>query len=107
MGMDLTLLPLRTSDRFCHELLEVGRYYEHFAKIDELPSEPCPPIDGFVCREHPDWEDNCYGKVTRTPYGDPLQCVLARDLKTVELPGPVGAFVAALDDDVKIGLYWH
>lgn len=107
MGTDLTLLPFRDSDRYCHELLEVGRYYDHFDKIHELPQREMTEFNAFCSRETEGWDDNCYGKVTQTPYGDPVKYVLAKDLKKVKLPGPVGAFVEALDDDVKVGLYWR
>ncbi len=108
MGVDLSLLPFRSSEKYCHEVLNVGRHYEHYDRVDALPQVECHKFNAYVSREMGDHHDDTgYGPVTKTPYGEPVKYVLAKDLKKVELPGPVGAFVAALNDDVKIALYWH
>lgn len=49
---------------------------------------------------------NGYGSTIEDRYGDRIKYVLARDLKTVGLSGPVGAFVSALNDMQRIALYW-
>jgi hypothetical protein len=108
MSIYLKLLPFYGGDSsFSHEVLCVDQDYELYGRIRALPSMKI--MDRFVtylCRD-----DTCeevhYGDTIEDPYGDRLEFVLAIDLKKVGIPGPTGAYVAAMKDRDRIALYWN
>ena len=110
MGIDLNLLPMRQGIRsnFSHEIINMDRNYELFDRIRAIPSLPIS--DGFACHQASfDYYnvDEGYGDVVKDCYGTRLRYTLAGELKKVNIPGPPGAFVDALNDDVPIVLFWR
>lgn len=105
MGVDLILLPYDAS--FCsHTVLQVNRDYCLHDAIRALPAmEVDDNFTSYVSRDDK-YEDTHYGKTTENSYGDRVVFVLAKDLKTVGIPGPTGAYVKELDDRCKVALYW-
>ena len=110
MGIDLNLLPMMQgiSSNFSHEIISLDRNYELFDRIRAIPSLPIS--DGFACHHasfcHDDVDEG-YGDVVEDYYGTRLRYTLAVELKKVNIPGPPGAFVHALNDDVPIVLFWR
>lgn len=104
-GIDLNLLPYDASF-FSHTVLQVDRDYELYDKIKALPNMEVN--DGFTSYLSRDdkYEEPHYGETVINPYGERVVFVLARDLKTVGIPGPTGAYVKELDDRCKVALYW-
>ena len=109
MGVDLKLLPFDCDMEilsFSHTVLNVRRSYELFEHIRALPSYCVPKgFTSYLSRDDA-YEETHYGDTTEDPYGDPVRCVLASDLKIIGIPGPTGAYINALDDDNKIALFW-
>ena len=109
MGIDLKLLPFDCDLEilsFSHTILNVDRDYALFDRINELPFIRVPKrFTSYLSRDDA-YEESHYGVTTEDPYGDPVRCVLAGDLKTVGVPGPTGAYIDALDDDNKVALFW-
>ncbi|MCP4102000.1 MAG: hypothetical protein GY750_11305 [Lentisphaerae bacterium] len=105
MGLDLTLLPMRDSNDFSHEVLRVTDW----DKLEAIQSLRQMEIDdgfnSYVSRDDA-YEDTHYGETIETPYGERLMWVLAKDLKTVGLTGPVGAFIEAMNDRDRVALFW-
>ena len=109
MGVDLKLLPFDCDLEmlsFSHTVLNVRRNYELFERIRALPSIRAPKQFTSYLSRDADYEEPHYGVTTEDPYGDPVRCVLAGDLKTIGIPGPTGAYIDALDDDNKVALFW-
>lgn len=121
MGVDLKWLvldgysPENRHWAYSHTMLEVGRDYQYFGKLDALPSAEAP-IDLYSCVGKAEgWADRCYGKTQETPYGERLRMVQAKDIAGIEheldprqhwLRAAI-AYVCALPPDTWIALYWH
>lgn len=105
MVMDLKLLPMLDSNTFSQEIIIV-RDWDKFDAIEKLPQMEID--NGFTSYLSRDdlCEEPHYGDTTETPYGERLTWVLAKDLKPLKLHGTAGAFVEAMDDRQRIGLYW-
>lgn len=109
MGMDLTLMPFGADQGewgYAHEMLDIPRDYELFDRIRELPALPVP-AKFHTFRGVGDDGEHKYDETKETPYGDPLLATTMRHLKTCDIPGPHGAFVAASPDNQRVALYWH
>jgi len=109
MGLDLALLPMKHDDPdwgFAHDVLNMQRDYDVFDKIKKLPTTPVP-TKFYTYMGRGKEGEACYCDTQETPYGNPLLAVTMAQLKTVGIPGPVGAFVAASPDDQRVALYWH
>lgn len=116
MGVDLRLLPFDCDQgefAYSHTLMEVGRNYDLHDKIRRLRSMPVPKGFTSFCARGKDGEPT-YGVTLKTPYGEPLEYVLAGELSTIKLPvdtrhGPraVWAYLNELPPQTKIALYWH
>lgn len=109
MGLDLTLMPLsHDADDwgFSHEMLKLQRNYELFERIQRLPTTNVP-LKFATYRSIEDGIDPRYGETQKTPYGEPLLATTMAHLKTCQIPGPHGAFVAASPDNQRVALYWH
>jgi hypothetical protein len=80
MGVDLRLLPFDADHgdglSFSHTILEVGRNYDLHDKIRKLRSMPVPANFTSFCGLGDDGELT-YGVTIETPYGEPLEYVLA------------------------------
>lgn len=106
MGVDLMLLPYDSSF-FSHTILQVERDYALHDKIKRLPAmEVDDDFTSYASRDD-EYEDTHYGNTTKDAYGDRVLFVLAKDLKTVGIPDPTGAYIKALDDKCKIALFWN
>ena len=105
MSLELKLLPMRCCENFSHEVLIV-RDFENIISIRELPSLDVQ--DGFhsYLSSNDDYAEPHYGETVDTPYGERLTYTLAKHLKKINMGGPEGAFINALDDHVKVALYW-
>lgn len=120
MGMDLRILPQYSQNaNFSHDIIDLHRDYELFVRIDKLESEKgkevlTKGIQSFTgrCKE---FEEYCYGKTIKTPYGNIMKGVLAGELKEVLADYKTEswknkafiAFLNELPDDLEIWLYWH
>ena len=117
MGIDLRLLPFDCDQGalvYSHTILDLGRNCELQREIRKLPALPVPDnFRSFVGRE-PEYNGICYGVTNKTPYGDPLQFVLAGNLCAVDLPKEAGhieqaiwAYLKCLPHQTKVALYWN
>jgi hypothetical protein len=91
---------------FSHEMLEVPRCRELFERVRKLPSLPVPSKFSTYRSIRDDGESR-YGQTQQTPYGEALLATTMAHLKTCDIPGPQGAFVAASPDSQRVALYWH
>lgn len=110
MGLDLALIPIDhdlPDFGWAHSLLQMEHNYDLFDKIKKLPTTRVPKKFNTYQGRTEDDELTCYGDTQDTPYGEPLMAVTMAQLKTVGIPGPVGAFVAASPDEQRVALYWH
>lgn len=107
MGIYLKLLPFYHGDsNFSHEILDVVQDYDLFDEIRVLPSmEVDDEFDSFYSRDG-QFNGHHYGVTEKDAYGNRLKWVLAKDLRLVGIPGPTGAYVAAMKDRDRIALYW-
>jgi hypothetical protein len=119
MGLDLTLIPFDCDTgvlAFSHTVLTLDRYRELFEDIGLLNQLPIPAKFHSFCGRHLGCDEPGYGQTEMTPYGEPIKCVLAGDL--VKIGGKhleklnrktlgVFAYLACLDADTKVALYWH
>ncbi|MCA9340429.1 MAG: hypothetical protein KDA17_05935 [Candidatus Saccharibacteria bacterium] len=105
MSLDLSLLPMRDSSDFSHEVIRV-KNCEDIDKVLKLPALEIQ--DGFnsYLSRNDDYEEIHYGETTETPYGERLTYTLAKNLKSINIGGPEGAFINALDDATKVALFW-
>jgi len=111
MSLTLILLPIRetASGGYSHEVLQVRGSRELMARIGDLPAFPVRhDFTCYVARLNEGEDEECtgYGDAQTDVYGAPLKYVLAYELQTTSIPGPVGAFVAALPGDTHVVLYW-
>lgn len=137
MGLDLTLLPFDCDQpmlSFSHSLLGCMRRENLFELISRLSSQPVPEnFTSYLSRDNDDQLQYFalpngvrktlaanlgphYGRTLKTPYGQPLMWVRAKDLLTCAehkdvRDNPknraVWAYLAQLDSETKIALYWH
>ncbi len=107
MGIYLKLLPFFDGVRNCsHEILDVEQDYDLFDRIRDMPSmEVDDDFTSFYSRDG-QFEGHHYGNTEEDAHGERLRWVLAKDLKLVDIPGPTGAYVAAMNDRDRIALYW-
>lgn len=116
MGVDLRLLPFdadRGEFAYSHTILELGRDYALHEKIRKLRSMPVP--SGFTSFSgRGDDGDTCYGATIETPYGEPVEWVLAGELCAIELEEggtyierAIWAYLSHLPPQTKVALYWH
>jgi hypothetical protein len=118
MGVDLRLLPFDADNgsdfAYSHTILEVGRDYDLHDKIKKLPSLPVPSGFTSFSGKQEGFDDTCYGLTIKTPYGEELKYVVARDLCAIELRKDahnklrgVWAYLSHLPPLTKVALYWH
>ena len=105
MSLELKLLPMRCCENFSHEVLIV-RDFDSISSIGALPSLDVPSGFHSYLSRNDDCEASHYGETVATPYGERLTYTLAKHLKKISIGGPEGAFISALDDQVKVALYW-
>lgn len=121
MGVDLTLLPVEGNCHnwgYAHTLLETGRNYDTHRELTSL--HPKPRLDwvlhSFVSRvsEGPEKGEPCYGKVTETPYGEPITYLSSAEIvgameKVKMLSEQEKAVLAYLRviPTCQVALYWH
>lgn len=118
MGLDLRLLPF-DADCFSHTVLDCARRHELWDSIQKIENRVGRDVpDGFTSfsgrsQRH---DDTCYGLTIRTPYGENLKYVLTSDLlplarhKAVhdnEKNRAIWAYLAQLNPQTKVALYWH
>lgn len=107
MGMDLKLLPFYMGEAvFSNDVISVQRNYDVFDRIRKLAVEEVPATFSGLVSMDEDYDDQHWGKVTEDRYGDVVKYVLAKDLKMINISGPVGAYVEAMEDEHKIALFW-
>jgi hypothetical protein len=119
MGLDLSLLPFDCDHEdfaFSHTMLDCDRDDELFDALQALPSlRVIPNFTSFRCRD--DDGDSHYGPTTVTPYGEPLTYVKTKDLlhhaalavrnKGYGKNKAIWAYLACLDPQTKVALFWH
>jgi len=105
MSLELKILPFDSSGLFSNEVLSV-KQPECFDAIKALPQlEVEEPVNTYLAYIE-EIDRTAYGPTSETPYGEALTYTQAKHLKTVGLIGPVGAYINALQDNVKIALFW-
>jgi hypothetical protein len=121
MGVDLKLLivdggpfpPDKPTFAFAHTMIEFGRWYDVFARLDK---KAFPMPDGLDFTSYVSQRDDGeqgYGRVTGTPYGNPLTFITAADFLDCCSGANSGrgkaamAYVRELPPETWIGLYYH
>lgn len=121
MSIDLKLLIVDGrigTGGYSHTIIELGQWSEW---LDRKLSKKARTIPGFTLNSYvariPDgsWKDeNGYGEVKQTPYGEDLTYVSAKEFvdavgkeKWEGLGAAALAYVRALPPDTLIGLYYH
>lgn len=121
MGVDLQMLPFEAENVVCysHTVLNCERRRELWDAIYPIEATHGQTVpDGFTSYLSRDekYEEPHYGKTLTTPYGDNLQYVKAKHLKPLAshesvqdntLNRAVWAYLACLDDEAKVALYWN
>lgn len=123
MSLDLTLLPFDHDETptwaFSHSMLPVDVFVEAFSdalfKEEDSTGKLVPArFTTFYSRDEK-YSEPHYGETQRTPYGEPLKFVLARDLVLcfdvtddhTERNAAVLAYLKHLNPLTKIALYWR
>jgi hypothetical protein len=134
MGLDLYLLPFDSypvpSFQFSHTILNCHRspIFEEIQKIEEKTGKPVSENfysflgthrlpEGYVVGEGEQvCEEHGYGVTKTTPYGEEIYCVLAKDLVALakrkgvteyRKNKAIWAYLAGLDPETPVALYWH
>lgn len=117
MGVDLRLLPFDCDQgdfAFSHTILELGRDYDLHNEIRKLRKMPVPQTFTSFSGRAEGYEDTCYGVTNETPYGEPLEWVLAGELCAIKLSKDapykeraIWAYLQHLPPQTKVALYWH
>lgn len=110
MGIDLILYPVECETpllSFSHTMLRCDGQRSLFDVIAELKTRPAP-------EDFSTYRDEGYGAIEFDPYGDALTYIRAGELVKaaagIELyprNAAAWAYLAALDPQTKIVLYWH
>lgn len=107
MGVDLKLLPFYMGKAaFSNDVISVQRNYDVFDQIKKLSAMKVPNEFNGLVSMGGDYEEQHWGKVVEDKYGDIVKYVIAKDLKTINISGPAGAYVKAMEDEHKIALFW-
>ncbi len=120
MGVDLRVLPQYAKEAdFSHCLIELARCEQLFDLISKLENEkgievPEKGIYSFSGKDE-SFEETCYGRTIKTPYGDVMKGVLVRDLKKalIDFKTPYWrnrafiSFLREMPNDLIIWLFWH
>lgn len=111
MGVDLRLLPFDADFdglHFSHTILNVRMDRDLWEAVDGVEQFPVPDdFMSFSCRNQEECEETHYGNTVETPYGERLTYTTAKNLKGMAFkPNAVAAYINALNDDVKVALYW-
>lgn len=120
MGLDLRILPKFSENAdFSHDLIELHRDSDLFDIIAKLENEkgrdvPRKGIYSFSGKDNK-IEGACYGVTIKTPYGDIIKGVLAKELKAGISNYKTNswknkafiAFLKEVPDELEIYLYWH
>ena len=120
MGLDLRVLPQYGKDAdFSLDLIELARCEKLFDLISTLETEkgievPQKGIYSFSGKDA-SFEETCYGRTIKTPYGDVMKGVLAHDLKMalIDFNTPYWknrafiSFLREMPNDLIIWLFWH
>ena len=109
MGVDLALLPFDADFpdlAFSHTILQVERDPKLWEQILSLAAAPVPScftsfLSYDACKEAH------YGNTKEDCYGEHVQYVQAGPLAELLPDGPTKAYVAALSEETKVGLFWH
>jgi hypothetical protein len=112
VGVYLRLLPFDADSddlHFSHTVLNVRRDEDLWDAVERTGQFPVPDdFNSFLCRNQEECEATHYGNTVETPYGERLTYTLAKNLKGIAFkPDAVAAYINALDDDVKVALYWY
>lgn len=117
MGLDLRLLPF-DADRFSHTILDCERrsdLFEAVLKVERKIGRDVPAnFQSFTGKSGEALP--CYGTTIRTPYGENLKYILVEDLlqfalhvdvRDNEKNRAIWAYLAQLNPQTKVALYWH
>lgn len=111
MGLDLKLLPFDADFdglHFSHTVLDVHRNRGLWPCVKQTEQFPVPDdFTSFCCSDQAEYEEWHYGVTTKTSNDEQLTYTTAKNLKGIAFkPAAVAAYINALDDDVKVALYW-
>jgi hypothetical protein len=117
MSVQLRLLPFdydRGDSAFSFTILELGANYDLHDRIRKLRSMPVPEIFHSFSGRQEGFDGTCYGETQETPYGEPVEFVLAGDLCKIPLEqspsyieSAIWAYLQYLPPKTKVALYWH
>lgn len=112
MGVSLAILPVYSSNDFSHVVLDRADGWDLQEAIEKLNCLPYPkPLNCYFARFN-DEEITGYGEVTSDEYGEPLKYTVASELKKLPLElkarftAATWAYLMALNDEVRLVLYW-
>ena len=116
MGLDLNLLPMYLGGQndacnFSHSVIECKRDSDLFDEILKAEKDHGKLVpEGFVSYlSRADGKEPHYGETDQSPYGEKLKYMKAVDLqKAMRNHGhlPESAYIAHLEADHKVVLYW-
>ena len=120
MGLDLRLLPIQSEAivYYSHTVLDVERRRDLFAELidtENIHGTSVPPDFHSFSGKLSNGESG-YGETAKTPYGNPVKCLTAQQLNAFQdhpdvrdnsLNRAVWAWLAAVDPEMRIALFWH
>ena len=118
MGLDLRLLPLDMSGLHAcgWHILSCERRSDLFAAIGEIEDHEGRKVTAKTWLAIGDEGETRWGMAEETPYGDKLRAIRARslcglqehiDVRDNERNRAAWAYMAALDPETLVALYWH
>lgn len=118
MSLDLTFLPVdhdQPTWGFSHSMIQAGAGAMWYEALKDCIFTGVPKdFKTFTCREG---GEPHYGDTQRTPYGEPLLCVTARQIiNALNMHGfwemsskdqAAFAYIQQLPREQRVALYWH
>jgi hypothetical protein len=117
VSLDLSLIPIEYEDShmaFGHSLLRIdaGRWW--YEALKDCNNEPVPKDFATFRGPGKDGEPR-YGNTQITPYGEKLRCMRVSEILTqIEIKSSMSSrdkaalsYLAHLDPDSRVALYWH
>lgn len=103
------LFPMHSGGRSSQFSLEILHYRPTKREYDSIKAVDQYPVDSdfgtYIPDKRTDMEED-FGDCTRDKYGNQVTWAFAKDLKRCIIPNPQRAYINALTDLHKVGIYW-